>query len=391
MINKNTSNNEKIKTFIYMLLLLPFLGISGIRNALGTTIYQGWQVASMILLMLFFIAAYSSRVSLSDLPLSFIVYEFLALFITIIYRGFSFGIIVTTFTVIFLSLLVKYDANIIIKAISVLASIVIVINLIGMIYHPVSQNENYFIGGKNQLSLFIIPSVFFILLNALNTKGKIGFWKICFLTVSVITIILGESGTGIVIAIITVISLVLFKYFKNKKVLICGIIALNILFLFAFKFLSRTTLWLKLTLFLDKSATLTGRTTIWNLAWEKIREHWLFGNGKGTEIAYINTWNQTNIVTEAHNVFLEVTLVAGLVGLAIYVIYFIQALKNISLENNKQRLVFIAIFVCLINGLTESINNNMLFILLLAIAYYSSAGTKPVNLDSNKVIRRIKY
>lgn len=49
---------------------------------------------------------------------------------------------------------------------------------------------------------------------------------------------------------------------------------------------------------------------------------------------------------------------------------FINVLKGINMNKKLEKILFVSIIVLLINGFTESINNNMIVVLTIAITNY---------------------
>lgn len=131
---------------------------------------------------------------------------------------------------------------------------------------------------------------------------------------------------------------------------------------------------------IGKDATLTGRSNLWPLVWDKIWERpWLgFGfsgfwqglDGESASVWYASGWTPPN----SHNGFLDLWLDLGLLGVTIFVIGFIVLLfKSLSyIRATKTAEGFwpaICLFYLFMINLTESsllIQNNMFWILYVA-------------------------
>lgn len=147
-----------------------------------------------------------------------------------------------------------------------------------------------------------------------------------------------------------------------------------------------TTYWLDFTDILGKDSTLTSRTTIWNIAKEIISDHWLFGSGRGTEISYVNSWGERQLIYEVHNFILEILIEGGVVALTIYSAMFYKAVKGLDMINIKNKIIFIALCVLLINGLTESTLNNFFVIIILGVAcHYATENRGRKRLDEHQI------
>ncbi|MCQ4346622.1 O-antigen ligase family protein [Pseudomonas stutzeri] len=82
----------------------------------------------------------------------------------------------------------------------------------------------------------------------------------------------------------------------------------------------------------EKSETLTGRTTIWELAVESINKNPLFGYGMGgfwgtSEAAVLRAWSGW-FVPHAHNGFLEIALQIGYIGLIAFTLIHLKAISD---------------------------------------------------------------
>ena len=135
--------------------------------------------------------------------------------------------------------------------------------------------------------------------------------------------------------------------------------------------------WLNFELLLGglgRDATLTGRTTIWELVLDKIHERpmlgygysafWADPNGPVSDVWAVSRWNATH----AHSGLLEVWLGVGLVGLTLFALGFIStiaaALRDIRSEGGGESLwilVFLSLFLAI--SVTESsiLGRNTLF------------------------------
>ena len=208
-----------------------------------------------------------------------------------------------------------------------------------------------------------------LLINSLEKNGKVGKFTLFLIAFSLITVFIGSSGTGIVVAFCALLFLLLAIKFKPKKTIYLGVIfTIYALFLLFSDDFFLTDYWFKFTDLLGKDSTLTARTTIWNIAEGLIKENWLFGAGRGVELSYVNTWGERQTIYEAHNFILEILMEGGIVALLLFGTLFFKAVKHLNLDDAKHRIVFIALCVLLINGLTESTVNGFLVMILLSMA-----------------------
>ena len=100
---------------------------------------------------------------------------------------------------------IKYDRTVFVKAITILLSILVYINLYSIIMYPNGLHmsktgyiENWLLGYKNTHILYIMPALMFSFINSYIIKNKIGFYNYFFFSIAIISTILVNNGTGIV-------------------------------------------------------------------------------------------------------------------------------------------------------------------------------------------------
>ena len=368
MINTNIKLN--LGTIIFFVFLItPFFSISGIKNAMSSSIYQAWQIISICFLLLMFFLK-NTQIKIGWAIGLFSAYQIIILFSSVFNNGISPGIIAVIIASVLIFILLQTDYYYeIISAVSIIVVLSLLINFPIMLQNRGSVNAEFFIGGKNALGIFLIPGMFLLILNSLEKNLTVSKFTLFAIAFSLLTVFIGSSGTGIVVAFCALIFMLLAIKFKPKKPIYLGIIfTIYALFLlFSDKFFL-TDYWLRFTDLLGKDSTLTARTTIWNIAEGLIKDNWLFGAGRGVELSYVNTWGERQTIYEAHNFILEILMEGGIIALLLFGTLFFKAVKNLDVDDAKHRIVFIALCVLLINGLTESTVNGFLVMILLSIA-----------------------
>ena len=366
----STKRKLNLGTIIFFIFLItPFFSISGIKSAMSTGIYQTWQIVAICFFILMFFLK-SAQIKIGWAIGLFSVYQMIILFSSVFNNGISPGIIAVTIASLLIFILLQTDLYYeIISAVSIIVVLSLLINFPIMLQNRGSVNAEFFIGGKNALGIFLIPGIFLLLINSLEKNGKVGKFTLFVIAFSLITVFIGSSGTGIVVAFCALLFLLLAIKFKPKKTIYLGVIfTIYALFLLFSDEFFLTDYWFKFTDLLGKDSTLTARTTIWNIAEGLIKENWLFGAGRGVELSYVNTWGERQTIYEAHNFILEILMEGGIVALLLFGTLFFKAVKHLNVDDAKHRIVFIALCVLLINGLTESTVNGFLVMILLSIA-----------------------
>lgn len=371
-IMENQKEVNYVKVGLYIFCFLPFLAINGIKNNMPDSLYQTWQICSVGLM--FFVLAIKNTVCVNKFVKCFILYKVEVFIVTTFFKGFSYGILVVDLAAIFIILLMCIDYREILKALVFIGTFVGLMNLYSIITNT-TADELYFIGGKNSFSMFLIPMLFLSIINSNERRQtiitKVHFFNYFFIALCVYTIFFGASGSGIISMITVLLLMFLFSKYKPNKLVIVGIIIFaNVLLVFNSTSLFSSDKWIEFVEILGKDATLTSRTEIWESAFNLLDGHYLFGLGRGSVLEYRNYYDILQLKTEAHNLIVELLLNGGIVGFILFFSAFFSLIKKMDLSQKKQRYVFFAIIAMFVNGLTESINNNYLLTILLAIGNY---------------------
>ncbi len=362
---------KKVKNgivILYIMLMLPFFGISGVRNFAGG-LYPVWQAGSMYTLVIIVLVK-AKYAKLDSFVIALAMVEFLITAVTAYYSSFSFGIFVVSMFFILITISIQFYRDEIIRALAIISVGVIYLNLISVIGYVSGVSERFFIGGKNHLSMFMIPAAACIIIHAFQKREMLNFLEVSTLFCIVCSILIGASGAGIVCTLLAVVLFVSNKAVRNRRMLFVMLVLLNLFLLFGYNELMKTETWMRFTEWLGKDASMTGRTSIWETTINMIKSHWLLGYGRGVKFIYLGLDEIWIPGYETHNMFLQVLYVTGVVGLVFYIRYLTKAISRLNMNNTIQRVLFIAIFICMVNGLVEANNDNAFFRILLALAYY---------------------
>lgn len=384
-----TKKNNPIVTALFVFLLIPFFSISSIRDAVSTSLYQVWQGAAAIFFFMLVITA-AAEIKINWAVGLFGLYQAVILLSTFLNQGFSSGILVVTLAALLLFMLLQTRFyRMIVSAICWIVLLSAVINLPVMLPKLSDETANFFIGGKNALGIFLVPGCFLLMLHSLNEFSKIDKKTIAAVVFCLLSVFIAFSGTGAVVAAAAIaLTVPAFKLKPPKKYYILALVLLYATFICFGESFFESTLWRTFTEFLGKESTLTSRTAIWSAAKEVISENWLFGSGRGTPITYVSTWGMTRTIREAHNFVLEILLEGGFFAFALYFSLLAKAVALLDLDDMKNRIVFIALCVLLINGLTESTLNNFFVIIMLGIACRYAAENRGKLLQNEQPLQK---
>lgn len=281
---------------------------------------------------------------------------------------------------------IKYDRTVFVKAITILLSILVYINLYTIIMYPNGLHmsktgyiENWLLGYKNTHILYITPALMFSFINSYIKKNKIGFYNYFFFSIAIISTILVNNGTGIVGLFILLVFLIFHKSiekFKNINI-INGVYAYILLFFAIVVFRLQNLFKFFIVDILHKDLTFTGRVYVWDKAMKVIKNKPFLGYGNVS-------FEYSKIVYSTHNTILGVMHKTGLIGLFMYFIIIFATAKELFRENKNYivQLISVFIFSYLIMMLTEAYAfKYFLFILVLGynVKYLINGSEKNEN------------
>lgn len=357
-----------MEIILYILLFIPFIKMSIFSQY--SNIREIIQCISLIIMLIFLLRKNLKIDKFDILTLIFSVYIIVISFI----RGnLSFGIAISVIEIFIICKFVKErlkKSNKILTSLYILYSVIAIINFIPIIGKNVTENFSYFLGGKNALSMVLIPTLYFISIYSMVKYRKITIKNLVLSMIIIATMFISGSGTGIVLSVIALISMLLIdKININKKVffIIYIIILLVILNLPVFNNIEiiRTVV----EDYLQKDLTLTGRTEIWSKVINYILDSFLVGYGKGNSIV-----SSFSNVSECHNMFLEMMLCGGVILLINYMFILKETFSKCDYSKNKLKnglnnISLIYVFLFFIIGLTESVPFKIEIWIMFAITY----------------------
>ena len=221
-----TRTKNFMTTLVFVFLITPFLSMSGIKNIMSPSVYQAWQIAS-VGVMLFILIAKCAQIKINWAIGLFAIYQLVIGASSTLNNGVSPGIITVVVALILIFTLFQTDLYYkMMSAICVIVVTALVINSPIMLRNLNSKDVNFFIGGKNTLGIFLTPGFFLLMLNSLEKHQKLTKFTLALVGLSLLTIFIGGSGTGIVVALCAIIFLLRTRKVKPKKTLYLGIIFL---------------------------------------------------------------------------------------------------------------------------------------------------------------------
>ncbi len=352
----------KNKIILFVLIAILFEPIICIKISILNAIYILGAVVALIYAMY---AYYVTRKKISKLLWAIILYRILLLIPTVIYTGGDllkwgyFSVVIVALYMI-LSLHMEKEYKQTITILSNIFLILTTLNLLSYIFFPnglyfdaYRYSELYFLGIRTRFTDYAFVSIVLLILEYILDKRKL-FKMIIFGVIGLLNIILPAITTGIIALVCFVLLIALYKIKNINKlitynriiifaiILNLGIVVFHIQDNFA---------WI-LENYFNKSVSLTGRTEIWELSWDHIKETPMLGHGIRNDGSFVK-WN--GAIWQGHNQAIQTLYDGGIIGL-ILLIYIIYAsgkdLKN--LKNKKIKIILIAtIFSYMVMMITE--------------------------------------
>ena len=215
----------------------------------------------------------------------------------------------------------------------------------------------------------LIPFIFFVCIYVFCDKNNSRGLRLFIVAsiISLVTIIIVGSATGLFVLLIQLAFTVIYTILKKTKIpyrLAIGVYCA--FFILVIVLNSNSYIITFVSQILGRSGTFTGRSTLWAKAIEEIAQRPLFGYGYSG--GNINIWSGTY---SSHNMFLEMMIQGGVFYLALFVFVTFVAIKrlrkaSVALGNS----IFLGLYCFLLKGLMETELSEIYFILLI-FAYYS--------------------
>ncbi len=280
--------------------------------------------------------------------------------------------------------------------------IYIYINFVTIILFPSGMyttdlyEANWFLGYKNIQIRFILPMLGFSYIYSFKKYERFSIRSILLSIVSVFSLILINSATGLV-GLSTFLGMIIVFCRKQKKLpffvnLYNGIIA-YIAFFVIIVFMNRIDMFAIALNFVGRDVTLTNRVYIWEKVINVLQKYWITGCGYLTEREFVSligavrmTWNHP------HNYLLYVAISGGIIGeIALLWGYSVaaNALKKEKLSSASKVVLFVLLSY-LFMGIAESLTQALLLYPMLILAMNVDKLNIIEQRDAIKKRRRIK-
>lgn len=271
---------------------------------------------------------------------------------------------------------IRKNPKVMIKTVGIIGMIHLVVN--GIFGFVTYDGMNwYWLGLRVRIASYAFPIISMLMIAFFCFK-KNGKYKILWLVTLLITIgistqffLMEQVATALVSLGILVIYFIIFNFAEwatKRFVLKAWFIEVGINIGIVFFGIQSKFAWL-IEGILGKSLTFTGRTTIWNAAFQQGLKHFILGSGIGTAQVF-----NDNGVTYEHNQLLNMFYSGGLIALTLFLIIIFICMKRVcNIENSMFNKIMSAIILtCSIEMITEHPFENALFVVVLVVAYHSN-------------------
>ncbi|MDP8287492.1 MAG: O-antigen ligase family protein, partial [Candidatus Electryonea clarkiae] len=141
--------------------------------------------------------------------------------------------------------------------------------------------------------------------------------------------------------IVLLVLYIIYAIKKHKKLHIIISFTILILLLLSFNYVFRTI----------RPQTITFRERVYKANAEYLKHNWLLGSGLGTFVHEFPRYRltdykllgQEDIISHAHNEFLEIWTETGIIGLALYIIFLIALIRQYKRNTHTKSKFFINI------------------------------------------------
>ncbi|MBN2017196.1 MAG: O-antigen ligase family protein [Candidatus Cloacimonetes bacterium] len=193
----------------------------------------------------------------------------------------------------------------------------------------------------NYLASYLLVTLAFVLYSWKTSKEKwIHVISATSIAIVLIFLLWTQSRGGLVSFFLILICIFLFYAIKNKKKwLIAGLSVIIIIFIIGSIYVFRTI----------RPQTLIFRERIYQADVHYIKHNFVFGSGVGTFVREFpqyrlkdyKLYGQEDIISHAHNEFIEVWAETGIVGIALILLFFLSLIKNFKNNINSKNKYFL--------------------------------------------------
>lgn len=383
-----------IQFFIFILL---FLDVPYVKHIMGSKGAVYLAVEAVVAALLLF--AYIRRPLVSTPVLILLIFGIYLLMVSFLHNGLG-RYFLTFFPILLICLyfnLVLLDENAmegVLKAWIIFLTCLVIIDIITILKYPnglyygselyhADNQRNWFLGYKTNRLAYSFPLAVFYSYNLLLNKG-FRFRNLILYLIIFFDMFLTDGTAGsfmlILYLVISAVYIISVRRSKTAARVISGLLNRYYWFLAFFAFVTFSVVLVQsshsliriFSAVFGKSITLSNRTTIWLRCVRDIRNHFLLGHGivGASQFAVI-----TGGYVNPHNIVLSYLLTGGIIGLVIFVIYFLYCVRRVN-QAEENYLFLLAVYCILILGVTSSTLSFSPFLFLFILLIHDRSQDK---------------
>ena len=385
--NRSSSRWQSFRKYSWLVfLLLPFFRPNIINEYGGLSFLKGVFAAWLLLSCLFCVACFVVRNGrIGGYVLSLGLLAGVVGVSTIVHSGdmyeyvMQWGMIVCP--CLLMAVLKDDELQAVLNLLAAIVFIMLALNLISMIVEPrgiyrdAYGNSRWIYGNRNGYGVKLFFAIAFVGYAEYRSKSRLGFFTAVISVISLATALFLGSATTLVSVVVQVALMYALPGVPLLKKIKCGGLYALILIAFVLIVLFRIADYLpydQVAVFFGKDlsystgSTFTGRTYIWDMVLDSIKQSPVFGVGIQEYVAQ-GVYQLGNAdFDSAHNTVLQILLIGGAVGCLLLLAILVFAASQIDRESNSSlRAVFLAAMAAfLISSLFESVINVYFFTFL---------------------------
>jgi len=226
--------------------------------------------------------------------------------------------------------LIHNDTRNFINISATIFEIYIYLNFLFMLILPVVLSLDspvFLLTTKNSLIKYILPALAFSIIRSHITYQALSFRPKLLMAVSLLTVILANSATAIVVMVVVIGGIALMHLFKGFRIHAgIGILVSVVFFIMIIIFRGQEMFSWFINTVLRRTASFSGRTALWDRALDIIKSNTLFGNGDSTT----PFWKLNFTFQSTHNYYLDLMVIGGVILLTVFILMMIYVLYKMN-------------------------------------------------------------
>lgn len=389
-------DKKQLINILFIIAVLPFLIPRGVLELQSLSFRQVLYYMRIVFIIVGIVYCIIYRIKVSLITYIFTIFYVIELILCII-RGCSTvqaidDLIYVLGIAILMEIALKNDLGMFIKSIAIILSSIIILNLLTLYIYPNGMyvdsrgwTANWLLGYYNSHIFVYLPWLLCILLWIYSKQNKFSILSLGSIGIALFGVYWAGSKTSMVsLVVILIISILFIKIIKVRLPNIFYFYIFVVVISYMIIFLNIQAQYSDIIQkYLNRDATFTGRTIIWNIALNYFRRHPIWGNG----YVYYNlmTW----ISTQSHNAFLNIMVQQGIFGLIYFTIIIICISKRLNKFRNHPyaKIITLILIAYFIDFITEMYQLPHLLFLVIFLAYHIKdlVNSMPIESKTGKI------